>query len=179
MPNLMCKSFCTWETHLYFNKFPKLLTEWHLVLGNNHLTVKLKVVSFGLSKVMDSLLCCVCVHGVCLVSSLCCEYSTHLYLFYGSLVAAMMWTYGSQLVAEMLYNLQEYDYISSKRLASFHSSKPKPHQFTVLVRSIPPSPGKSYSDVIESFFTEYYPSTYLSHCVVRRKNKLKGLIVRF
>ncbi|XP_019195156.1 PREDICTED: CSC1-like protein HYP1 [Ipomoea nil] len=77
-------------------------------------------------------------------------------------------------VCYLLY--AEYDYISSKRLASFHSSKPKPHQFTVLVRSIPPSPGKSYSDVVESFFTEYYPSTYLSHCVVRRKNKLKGLI---
>ncbi|KAL2505014.1 CSC1-like protein HYP1 [Abeliophyllum distichum] len=69
----------------------------------------------------------------------------------------------------------EYDYISSKRIAYFYSSKPRPHQFTVLVRSIPNS-GRSFSESVESFFTEYYPSTYLSHSVVRRTSKLKGLI---
>ncbi|KAI3452270.1 hypothetical protein Pfo_008935 [Paulownia fortunei] len=70
----------------------------------------------------------------------------------------------------------EYDYISSKRIAYFYSSKPQPNQFTVLVRSIPASSGRSFSESVESFFSEYYPSTYLSHSVVRRTRKLKGLI---
>ncbi|XP_009789223.1 hyperosmolality-gated Ca2+ permeable channel 2.3 [Nicotiana tabacum] len=70
----------------------------------------------------------------------------------------------------------EYDYISSKRVSYFYSSKPHPHQFTILVRSIPVSSGRSYSETVESFFTEYYPTTYLSHWVVRRASKLQGLI---
>lgn len=73
--------------------------------------------------------------------------------------------------------MQEYDYIASKRIAYFYSSKPRPSQFTVLVRSIPATSGRSFSESVESFFSEYYPSTYLSHSVVRRTSKLKGLIV--
>lgn len=74
-------------------------------------------------------------------------------------------------------DLQEYRYISSKRLASFYSSKPHPQDFTVLVRSIPVSSGRSISEVVESFFKEYYPTTYLSHSVIHRTSKLKNLIV--
>ncbi|XP_050277280.1 CSC1-like protein At1g69450 isoform X2 [Quercus robur] len=70
----------------------------------------------------------------------------------------------------------EYNYISSKRIAYFYSSKPQPHQFTVVVRSIPVSVGSSISNSIETFFKEYHPSTYLSHTVVHRTNKLRGLI---
>ncbi|KAL3624156.1 CSC1-like protein hyp1 [Castilleja foliolosa] len=70
----------------------------------------------------------------------------------------------------------EYDYIASKRMAYFYSSKPRPGQFTVLVRSIPVSPGQKFSESVESFFSKYYPSTYLSHSMVRRTSKLKGLI---
>ncbi|KAL6969755.1 hypothetical protein U1Q18_029465 [Sarracenia purpurea var. burkii] len=70
----------------------------------------------------------------------------------------------------------EYVYISSKRVAYFYLSKPQPHQFTILVRSIPVSPGASISDSVDTFFTEYYPSTYLSHMVIRRTNKLRNLI---
>lgn len=70
----------------------------------------------------------------------------------------------------------EYDYISSKRVSYFYSSKPHPHQFTILVRSIPASSGRSYCETVESFFSEYYPTTYLSHWVVRRASKLQGLI---
>lgn len=81
------------------------------------------------------------------------------------------------LFADQLLILQEYKYISSKRIAYFYSSKPQPHQFTVVVRSIPVSVGSSISDSIETFFTEYHPSTYLSHIVVRRTNRLRGLIV--
>ncbi|KAH7833337.1 hypothetical protein Vadar_005251 [Vaccinium darrowii] len=70
----------------------------------------------------------------------------------------------------------EYRYVSSKRVDYFYSSQPQPHQFTILVRSIPVSVGTSISDSVESFFTEYHPSTYLSHTVIRRTNKLRNLI---
>ncbi|XP_052186297.1 CSC1-like protein At1g69450 isoform X2 [Diospyros lotus] len=71
----------------------------------------------------------------------------------------------------------EYRYISSKRVTYFHSSKPQPHQFTILVRSIPVSVGISVSDSVERFFTQYHPSTYLSHVVVHRTGKIRNLIL--
>ncbi|KAM2587171.1 hypothetical protein TB1_044382 [Malus domestica] len=77
------------------------------------------------------------------------------------------------VVCYLLY--YEYSFISSKRIAHFYSSKPQPHQFTVLVRAVPVSSGSSCSETVENFFTEYYPSTYLSHSVVRRTNKLQCL----
>ncbi|GAB2280239.1 hypothetical protein Dimus_014882 [Dionaea muscipula] len=70
----------------------------------------------------------------------------------------------------------EFNYISSKRIAYFYSSKPQPHQFTVLVRSIPISEGGSVGESVDSFFSEYYASTYISHVVVRRTSKLQNLI---
>ncbi|ONI19171.1 hypothetical protein PRUPE_3G263100 [Prunus persica] len=79
----------------------------------------------------------------------------------------------SGVVCYLLY--YEYSYISSKRIAHYYSSKPQPHQFTILVRGIPVSSGSSCSETVEKFFTEYYPSTYLSHSVVRRTNKLQRL----
>lgn len=72
---------------------------------------------------------------------------------------------------------QEYDYIAARRISYFYSSKPRPGQFTVLVRSIPVTPGSTFSESVESFFTEFYPSTYLSNSVIRRTSKLKELIV--
>lgn len=85
--------------------------------------------------------------------------------------------YALQCGSEYCSNLQEYKYVSSKRIAYFYSSKPQPHQFTILVSNIPVSVGSSVSNSVESFFTEYHPSTYLSHVVVRRTNKLQDLIV--
>ncbi|KAE8648754.1 hypothetical protein Csa_008260 [Cucumis sativus] len=35
---------------------------------------------------------------------------------------------------------------------------------------------RNISDTVENFFTEHHPSTYLSHTVVRRTSKLRGLI---
>ncbi|XP_059670373.1 CSC1-like protein HYP1 isoform X1 [Cornus florida] len=78
------------------------------------------------------------------------------------------------IVCYLLYF--EYNYISSKRIAYFYSSKPQPHQFTILVRSIPASSSSSFSESVESFFMENYPSTYLSNSVVRRTSKIQGLI---
>ncbi|KAL5582244.1 hypothetical protein UlMin_014686 [Ulmus minor] len=78
------------------------------------------------------------------------------------------------VVCYLLY--YEYCYISLKRIAYFYSLNPQPHQFTILVRGIPVSSGSSCSEIVERFFTEYHPSTYLSHTVVRRTSKLQGLI---
>jgi hypothetical protein len=75
--------------------------------------------------------------------------------------------------------LQEFKYISGKRLDYFTTSKPLPQHFTVLVRAIPVSEGVSVSDVVDKFFKEYHPSTYLSHTVVHQTGKLRRLIVRY
>ncbi|XP_015956899.1 CSC1-like protein At1g69450 isoform X1 [Arachis duranensis] len=72
----------------------------------------------------------------------------------------------------------EYKYIALKRLSYFYSSDPRPHQFTILVRSIPSSSSYSISDSVESFFREFYPSTYVSHVVIRRTNKIRSLLIK-
>ncbi|TYJ00460.1 hypothetical protein E1A91_A13G087400v1 [Gossypium mustelinum] len=77
-------------------------------------------------------------------------------------------------VCYLLY--YEYKCITGKRIDFFHSTKPQPHQFTILVRSIPVSAGSSVSESVERFFMEYHPSTYLSHMVVHRSSKLQSLI---
>ena len=81
------------------------------------------------------------------------------------------------LITQYCLYLQEYKYVASKRLSYFHSSKPQPHQFTILVHSIPTSSSCSISDTVESFFREFYPSTYLSHVVIRRTSKIRSLLV--
>lgn len=75
--------------------------------------------------------------------------------------------------------LQEHKYISSKRIAHLYSSKPQPQEFTVLVSGVPRVSGNSISETVESFFREYHSSTYLSHVVVHRTDKLKVLMVSF
>ncbi|KAH9626169.1 hypothetical protein KSS87_017693 [Heliosperma pusillum] len=78
-------------------------------------------------------------------------------------------------VCFLLYH--EYHYISLKRIAYFYSSKPQPHQFTILVRGIPVPTGSSIKESVDSFFKKYYPSTYLSHLVIHRTNKLWHLVL--
>ncbi|KAF8012894.1 hypothetical protein BT93_I0913 [Corymbia citriodora subsp. variegata] len=80
----------------------------------------------------------------------------------------------SGVVCYLLY--YEYSYISDKIISHFYSCKPLPSDFTVLVHGISTSSGHTVSEDVESFFTEYYPSTYLSHSVVRRSSKLQSLI---
>lgn len=81
------------------------------------------------------------------------------------------------LISQYYFNLQEYKLISSRRISYFYSSKPQPHQFAILVNSIPTS-SSSISDSVDSFFKELYPSSYLSHVVVRRTSKIRSLVVR-
>ncbi|WJX75256.1 CSC1-like protein hyp1 [Trifolium repens] len=78
------------------------------------------------------------------------------------------------VVCILLY--YEYAYIVSKRIACFYSSKPQPHQFTILVRGIPVPPGGTCNEAVEQFFMEYHPSDYHSHSVVRRSSKLQILV---
>lgn len=54
--------------------------------------------------------------------------------------------------------------------------KPNPSHFTVLVRSIPWSSGKTYSDTVTDFFTNYYASSYLSHQMVYRSGTVQKLM---
>ncbi|KAM7269597.1 hypothetical protein ACFE04_025094 [Oxalis oulophora] len=74
------------------------------------------------------------------------------------------------------YVVEEYNYISLKRNEFFNASKPQPNQFTILVRSIPVSPGSTISETVETFFKELHPSTYLSHVVVHRSNRIRHLV---
>lgn len=70
----------------------------------------------------------------------------------------------------------EYNYVSSKRVEYFLTSKPQQHQFTILVRGIPVPPGGSVSESVDTFFGEYHPSTYLSHTVIHRTSKIRSLV---
>ncbi|KAL8268999.1 hypothetical protein R6Q59_002797 [Mikania micrantha] len=66
----------------------------------------------------------------------------------------------------------EYKYTSSKRIDYFCSSKPQPHQFTILVSNIPVSKDSNVGNSVENFFTQNHTATYLSHVVVHRKSKV-------
>ncbi|CAL1392206.1 unnamed protein product [Linum trigynum] len=78
------------------------------------------------------------------------------------------------VVCYLLY--YEYNHISLRRIASFHSSPPQPHNYTIVVRGIPSSGGRSFSEAVQAFFTDNHPSTYLSHVVVHRTSKIRSLI---
>ncbi|KAK2970266.1 hypothetical protein RJ640_018451 [Escallonia rubra] len=66
--------------------------------------------------------------------------------------------------------------IANMRLAYVSSSPPKPSQFTVLVRAIPWSSEKCYSDLVTRFFTKYYGSSYLSHQMIYRSGTVQKLM---
>ncbi|KDP41570.1 hypothetical protein JCGZ_15977 [Jatropha curcas] len=71
----------------------------------------------------------------------------------------------------------EYKSITQMRLAHITRSHLDPSHFTILVRSIPWSPGGSYSDTVRNFFTNYYASSYLSHQMVYRRGIIQKLMV--
>lgn len=70
----------------------------------------------------------------------------------------------------------EYKGIAEKRFAYFYSTPPQANHFTILVRGIPKSDQLSLSDTVAEFFTEYYPSTYVSHQMVYHTRKLQKLM---
>ncbi|GJT86194.1 hypothetical protein Tco_1067911 [Tanacetum coccineum] len=75
------------------------------------------------------------------------------------------------IVCYLLY--KEYKYIASKRIDYFCSSKPQPHQFTILVSNIPVPKGNTVRNSVANFFTENHPVTYLA-TVVNIYNKIKN-----
>ncbi|GAB2250274.1 hypothetical protein Droror1_Dr00013633 [Drosera rotundifolia] len=66
--------------------------------------------------------------------------------------------------------------ITKMRLAHIIGSSQNPSFFAVLVRGIPWSPEQSYSDTLQKFFMQYYPSTYLSHQMVYHSGKIQKLM---
>jgi hypothetical protein len=74
--------------------------------------------------------------------------------------------------------LQEYKYLSRKRLAHITGSTPNPGHFAVLVRSIPKSGNELLDDTIRNFFVNYHGASYLSHQMIYRKGKLQHFVVR-
>ncbi|KAF6136747.1 hypothetical protein GIB67_020069, partial [Kingdonia uniflora] len=70
----------------------------------------------------------------------------------------------------------EYKSISRMRLEYITKSAPNPSHFSILVRSIPWSAEESYSNTVESFFTRYHASSYLSHQMVYRSGTVQKLM---
>ncbi|XP_017254026.1 CSC1-like protein RXW8 isoform X1 [Daucus carota subsp. sativus] len=65
--------------------------------------------------------------------------------------------------------------IAKKRITYILGNPNKLSLFTVLVRAIPFS-GESYSDSVTNFFTNYYPSSYLSHQMVYFPDTIRQLV---
>ncbi|KAL7606945.1 hypothetical protein Lser_V15G20259 [Lactuca serriola] len=94
--------------------------------------------------------------------------SKRLWIHFGAVYAF------TAFVCYLLY--VEFGYIASKRLAFYSSSKPKPNEFTVLVRGVPKSSTESLSETVEKFFSECYPTLYLSHYMIYNTSKIWKLL---
>ncbi|KAK1292625.1 hypothetical protein QJS10_CPB17g02632 [Acorus calamus] len=70
----------------------------------------------------------------------------------------------------------EYKKIAKMRLSYISRSPPNPSHFTVLVRAIPRSAEESFSDAVQTFFTKYHGSSYLSHQIIYRCGKVQKLM---
>ncbi|KAI4319459.1 hypothetical protein MLD38_033054 [Melastoma candidum] len=71
---------------------------------------------------------------------------------------------------------KEYRILTHKRLQFLASENRHPHQFTVLVRNVPPDPDESVSEHVEHFFCVNHPDSYLTHQVVYNANKLANIV---
>ncbi|CAN6450679.1 unnamed protein product [Victoria cruziana] len=70
----------------------------------------------------------------------------------------------------------EYKSISKLRLAHLIGSPPNPSHFTVLVRAIPRCTEETLSDAVKNFFTNYHPTSYLTHQMIYRTGKVEKLM---
>ncbi|KAF8733919.1 hypothetical protein HU200_014776 [Digitaria exilis] len=70
----------------------------------------------------------------------------------------------------------EYKHIASLRLCHISRSTSNPSHFTVLVRGIPKSSTESFNKTVQSFFTKYHASSYLSHQVVYKVGKVQKIV---
>ncbi|XP_050225929.1 CSC1-like protein RXW8 isoform X2 [Mercurialis annua] len=71
----------------------------------------------------------------------------------------------------------EYKSITEMRLAHITKSSLNLGPFTILVRSVPWCPEESFNDTVKKFFTNYYPSSYLSHQMVYRRSIIQKLML--
>ncbi|XP_062214990.1 CSC1-like protein RXW8 [Phragmites australis] len=79
-------------------------------------------------------------------------------------------------VAACLLLYLEYKHIARLRLCHVSRATSNPSHFTVLVRGIPKSSKESFSSTVESFFTKYHASSYLSHQVVYKVGKVQKIV---
>ncbi|XP_068657607.1 CSC1-like protein RXW8 [Aristolochia californica] len=70
----------------------------------------------------------------------------------------------------------EYKSIAKMRLAHITQSPPNLSHFSVLVRSVPATTDRSFSESVKCFFTNYHASSYLSHLMVYRTGKVQKLL---
>ncbi|KAL5219695.1 hypothetical protein ABZP36_020379 [Zizania latifolia] len=70
----------------------------------------------------------------------------------------------------------EYTHIARLRLLHVSRAATNPSHFTVLVRGVPKSTKESFSCTVESFFTKYHASSYLSHQVISKVGKVQKIV---
>ncbi|TVU45727.1 hypothetical protein EJB05_05225, partial [Eragrostis curvula] len=70
----------------------------------------------------------------------------------------------------------EYKHIAKLRLCHVSRATSNTNHFTVLVRGVPKSSKESFSRTVESFFTKYHASSYLSHQVVYKVGKVQKIV---
>ncbi|XP_028754713.1 CSC1-like protein At1g32090 [Neltuma alba] len=73
---------------------------------------------------------------------------------------------------------KEYDTIASMRLRFLASQRRSVEQFTVVVRNIPHTSGRSVSDAVDNFFQKNHPNHYIGHQAVYNANKFAKLARR-
>eukprot|EP00246_Nothoceros_aenigmaticus_P001124 TRINITY_DN1148_c0_g1_i1.p1 TRINITY_DN1148_c0_g1~~TRINITY_DN1148_c0_g1_i1.p1 ORF type:complete len:586 (-),score=90.32 TRINITY_DN1148_c0_g1_i1:804-2561(-) len=83
--------------------------------------------------------------------------------------------YAISLAAYILLYI-EYRGIAGKRLKVLAAARPQPDQFSVLIRAIPAAEDKTYSDMVEEYFTHYHAHSYLSHQMVYHSGKVQALL---
>lgn len=79
-------------------------------------------------------------------------------------------------ICYMLY--KEYDNVAHMRLNFLASQRRRAEQFTVLIRNVPHSSGRSTSDTVDQFFHKNHPEHYISHQAVYNANKFAKLAKR-
>ncbi|WOL16994.1 CSC1-like protein RXW8 [Canna indica] len=72
----------------------------------------------------------------------------------------------------------EYRAIAKLKLDHITGSPPNPCHFTILVRSIPKSPGLPLNEIIKNFFINYHGLSYLSHQIIRRRGRFQKIMVQ-
>ncbi|KAI4312993.1 hypothetical protein MLD38_037775 [Melastoma candidum] len=79
-------------------------------------------------------------------------------------------------ICYLLY--KEYSIVASMRMRFLASQRRRVEQFTVVVRNVPHSSGKSVSGSVDHFFQANHPEHYLSHQAVYNANRYAKYVIR-